>query len=252
MLRMGRIVRVLAAPLLLAWVSISGCASTLPPPKDMPGQRRVWWSPTLELPSLANIAAEMQKPFMDTFPVSRRRQSTAETANISTCTDYFRLTGQGFHAESDQDIALLQMAGARCHALKILADAGFVGSVPNPSTDWRALGLESLPPALGPQVNPADRDERTAASAIGKTWKAAEPSARLTAEAPNRAEVVGQDWTVTLELWAVGDFVKAGRDQLLVFSRAKGTEGSWQEIELRLLDRPPSKGPYQVIRTAPL
>jgi len=239
------------AGLVAAVVSCNGCgtaASELKDPANRP-TRRVWLSPSLELSSLSEIRAQIARPFPEPFPVARVASGARTVQDtVSSCSDYFVKTGQGFQAVSDQDFAVLQATGARCHALRLLDGSGFQVAMPAPPLDLRRIGLDALPPILGPQVSPADRDAREAATKRELSWRAFEPAARFTASAGDRARITGVDWSVVLELWAIGDFDGRGTDQLLVFTRASGTEGNWQESKLRILGRPSPAAPFRVMQ----
>jgi hypothetical protein len=237
--------------LVLALGNSSGCGAGASRSKEPVGasSRRVWWSSALELSSLVDLPRQIARPFPDPFPVARAAPGAkTEQDTVSSCASYFAKSVQGFHAVSDQDFALLQAAGARCHALRLLADGGFRVAMLAPPVDLRRLGLDALPAVLGPQVSPADRDARDVATRKGLSWRAFEPAARFEAGAADRARVSGADWSVVLELWATGDFEGRGTDQLLVFTQASGTEGSWQESKLRILGRSSPVSPFRVIR----
>jgi hypothetical protein len=231
-----------------SWIGCGAAASAFKGPVSV-SARRVWWSPALELSSLAEIPAQLARPFPEPFPVARVTPGGGlEQGAVASCSDYFAKTGQGFQAVSDQDVAVLQAMGARCSALRLIDVSRFQVTISTPPYDLQRVGLDILPPSLGPQVSPTDRDARQAATKKGLSWKTFDPAARYSASTADRARIAGADWSVALELWATGDFDGSGADQLLVFTRATGTEGTWQESKLRILRRISAGSRFVVLR----
>jgi hypothetical protein len=236
---------------MVATASWNGCGAAASALKDpaIVSVRRVWWSPALELSSISEIPVQLARPFPEPFPVAIVAPGGGlEQGAVVSCSDYFVKTVQGFQAVSDQDIAVLQATGARCSALRLIGVSRFQVAISTPPYDLQRVGLDTLPPVLGPQVSPTDRDARQAATKKGLSWKAFDPAARYTASSADRARIAGADWSVALELWATGDFDGSGGDQLLVFTRATGSEGSWQESKLRVLRRTSGGSPLVVLR----
>ena len=191
----------------------------------------------LDLTGPADISVALARPFDSTFPVAALGSDGGVLqGEVANCSQYFAMVARGFHAVSDQDFFILKTTGARCHALRMLVARGASLKDPPLDLDFRKSGLESLPPTLGPAPSPKEDADRDAAAAAGMSWRTFEPSAALEAPSAHRAKVTGPAWSERLEVWAIGDLRKVGATEALVFSSVTGTEGSWFEIKLRLLD----------------
>jgi hypothetical protein len=232
-----------AVPLLCGALALGGCHPAPAPagPGAAPGSApaaaaTMWWSPSLQLPSLQEIPARLERPFeapIDVAAVASGQQQA------TSCTSYFALRARGFEAATVGDTAALKVEGTACYTIRALASArpAARGSLQEFRLDPAALAM--LPPVMGPQPNPADIEGRRRATGAGKSWAAYDPQARLTASDPARARVTAGDTTTEIEILARADFDGNGTDDLLVSTISYGREGSWREVRLHMLTRAP-------------
>lgn len=229
------------------WISVSclvavGCAQTTVPTPVPARTGDLWWSPALGLPTLGGIEESLGRAFDSPYDVFlAEKGAPPKPAIVTNCENYFQLREEGYEPLTETDLAAFKLEGARCNAIRALRAA-------QPGTRNRldAFRLEStalslLPPAMGPENSPLDREERQRATELGKSWGEFNPGASIAPSGPYEAKVVGSDWTTELELLGLADFNGDGSDDLLVRSLSYGKEGSWREVRLRLLSRPTGK-----------
>lgn len=236
--------------LLLAVVPLAACASAVPTATtaaSKPVAAAVWWSPSLELLSPADIDERLKRPFEDSFDVIKPGPSgTMEHQQITDCVSYARWRDLGYEPQILNDLAGLKIEGALCQAIRLVREArpGLI-----PSTDLTAVSpalLPHLPATLGPQVSPAERERRQVAAAKGTSWATADPGLTLDAISAEVGVVKGPTWMTKLEILVRGDLDGDGVQDLLVRTVSSGTEGSWREVRLRLLRAVPGHPVYAV------
>jgi hypothetical protein len=94
------------------------------------------------------------------------------------------------------------------------------GSLSNLALTSGVLAL--LPPVLGPEAMPADKERREAANRRGLSWAALDHDAVVTVTSPTAVHVKGQDWRTDVTVLARGDLDADGRDDLLVQTVSSG------------------------------
>jgi hypothetical protein len=215
------------------------------PPRASP---ELWWSPSLKLASLSEIPQALARPFDYPFDVVAT-SSSGETlqATMANCTDYLALRVKQYEAATQNDFTAMKLEGSRCHALTALQNArpGSQPTIPAPLLSDSALSM--LPPALGPEATPADRERRENATHAGTSWQTLDPDAVIVSKGPRAAAVSGSDWTTQLEVLAQADFDGDGREEVLLSTVSYGREGSWREVRLRLLSRAPGSPTLAVV-----
>jgi hypothetical protein len=209
---------------------------------------KVWWSQLLKLASIQGIPEALALPFDAPIDVAGKSPSgSLEQATMTNCETYFTLRKQGYEARSEVDFAAMKVEGARCHALTALRNTASPSAHPLDRFSLGRDALAELPPALGPEPSPGERERRENATRQGISWSAFDPQATITTRGPESGIVKGPDWTTRLEILVRGDFTGDGTMGVLLRTVSYGTEGSWKEVRLRILSREGNK-PVLVIR----
>jgi hypothetical protein len=195
----------------------------------------VWWAPELGLPSLESIPARLEQPFDEPFEIVAMDGGQLRSASAPNCSTALMLAGKGYLPMADVDAVAFKLEVARCQTVQWLGRAKQAGAGSLASFRLDAEALSILPPALGPEPNPQDVEDREAATIAGTSWQAHDPESRLTPTEPGHAKVQGANWTTEIILLGRGDFDADGRDDILLQTLAYGTEGSWKEVRLHQL-----------------
>jgi hypothetical protein len=223
----------------VAAILLGACAqnrpTSLPTPDGNAPTGDVWWAPELGLRSLESIPARIEQPFDEPFEVVAMQGGQVRSASAPNCSTALMLVGKGYLPMADVDAVAFKLEVSKCQALQWLGGAkpAGVGSLASFRLDAEALSV--LPPALGPEPNPQDVEDREAATIAGTSWQARDPESRVTTMEAGHAKVQGADWTTEMTLLGRGDFDADGRDDILLQTLAYGTEGSWKEVRLHQL-----------------
>jgi hypothetical protein len=195
-----------------------------------------WWSPALKLGSVEEIPSALTRPFEDAFEVAG---PDGATDRIASCTDYQRLRPLGYAPLDQTSFGALQEQAVRCQSLFVLQR----GNASRNAELLILLGmpdlLSFLPASMAPADSNDERKRRAAAQAAGEGWSAYDTTLRLLKQHAQRAELAGATGKTQLELYAAGDFDGDGAQDALIKGLSFGDEGTWLEMRLWLVARPP-------------
>ena len=208
--------------LLFSFIASSQTAA----PKD-----KVQWSPLLKLENRKEIDQRLSQPFGDVF------QGTVggNSATISNCTEFLKISGKGFHAADNMQATVLHNDGVDCVALNMLRTAKAPRRHLLPGFEINSDSLRVLPPELSPGVSWEMIAKAKAAGEAGSSWKTYVPDANAVAIGENQISVSQADWKTQVTLYARGDFSGRGNEEVLVRCDYAATKGTFRNSQLFLL-----------------
>ena len=242
----------LAALLALLGACVQHVVEPQPARPDTPPANAVWWAPELGLDSLEAVGRRLEQPFEDAFDVVALVDGQMRSAVAPNCSQALVLLGKGYQPMSDGDAAAFKLEVAKCQVVKALGTAKPAARGLLASFRLNADPLSVLPPALGPEPNPTDVEERAAATKAGKSWRVHDPEARITASDARHAKVDGGGWTTELELLARADFDADGRDDIMILALSYGADGSWRQVRLHQLSANEGHPIFQLVKQIPI
>jgi hypothetical protein len=221
---------------LLAAVIATGCSTSLP----------VQWSPSLHLANLSDVAGRMNQPFGDVFTGTiNGRQAT-----VANCSDYLRLSKQGFRDPNDQEARVLHSDAAECVALNLFESATPARTTYLADFKLTPESLTSLPPELAPAVSDEQDALAKAADGAGRSWKDYVPEAQATSgKRSSEIEVTQPGWLSKVIEYGRADFTGAGNQQLLVRVDYASTDGTYGDSKIFLLGRGTAQARLRLVKT---
>lgn len=208
----------------------------------------IWWSPELELDSLADIEARLDRPFWpeDTegLPLVPPFGDGTDTVSANSCATLLRLTDVGYAGLGTNGIGVVSWLAARCRTIDMLQRAK-----PPQRSYLRSFTLDAdavnYLPAL---VNNSPSCEFICREHAANERRIPFPRMHEVESIEQHDDggiTVNQDWwETTLSILARADFTADGLDDLLLMSRTAATEGSMRGANLFLLSR---TGPGDVL-----
>ena len=209
----------------------------------------VWWSPSLKLDSIDAASKRLAEPFAYPYDVVAPAKGSATQQEVVTnCSTYFKLRPQGFEPMSQPDLAAMKLEGASCEAIRALRSVRPASKGDTKSVVRDSSALSLLPPDLGPEEMPAERQRRESATRQGLARAAVDPRATVTSLDSTSIRVQSDAWRTDVVILGRGDFDGDGSDDLLLQPVSSAREGSWREVRLRLLSRQNGSPVLRVIR----
>jgi hypothetical protein len=214
---------------------IVGCAGgTHRAEPPVAGGVGVWWAESLHLPSREAIPDELHRPFEDPIDVVGRAGVAPPTAQLRSCADYLQLRGRGYAPVRDDAWGAMREAGARCQALRLLAESRPARIGASKLLDSPRL-LDWLPPTLGPQTSPDLKEARGEAARRGQSWRAFEPAVEVTSQMRTKAVIHSRDYETILELMATADVDGDGAADEIIKVTSSGSAGNWVDQRIVIL-----------------
>ncbi|MDQ2776600.1 MAG: hypothetical protein M3Y57_17030 [Acidobacteriota bacterium] len=235
---------------LLTALTATSCSTTTP--QSEPARTAslpVEWSPSLHLANLSDVPGRMNLPFGDVFTgtVNGRR------ATIANCSDYLRLSKQGFKDPNDQEVGVLHNDAAECVALSLLEAAKPARKTYLADFKLTPASLTLLPPELAPAVSDTQEAAAKAADSEGKSWKDYVPEAQATAgKRGSEIEVKQPGWLTKVMEYGRADFTGGGSQQLLIRVDYASTEGTYGDSKIFLLGRGTAQARLKLGQTVPV
>ncbi|HEX9241099.1 MAG TPA: hypothetical protein VF875_01525 [Anaeromyxobacter sp.] len=159
-------------------------------------------------------------------------------AHPATCAGFLRLIGSGWEPGSTLEIHAAGSLLFRCGGLDLVArarparESHVAEPIAGPSS------LAQLPPCVG-GMHASDDVHAAAmrASAERVSWGRFDPTAKMEEGSRTKLAVRDSDAETTLEVLAEGDIDGDGRQDLVVSSRVRATEGTWTRYGVYALTR---------------
>jgi len=205
-------------------------------------QYPVRWTRAVAPPSRSALEAKLRKP------VKKPRgqdihQHFGRGAEIRTCVDYLRALKDGWSdSASTYEITTESFFKDQCDVawLTLAAKPSRVSYVRGFKLNEAAL--DRLPPFLSPD---APDDEAAEAERKGLSWKKFKPGLKVVGKGADWITVNEDNWHITLELKAFGDFNGDGVEDVLLFKSDYALEGTMRGYWPVILTRVTAGGPFK-------
>lgn len=201
----------------------------------------VWWSPSLELTSLDQIDARLQRDLWPTLDaemeVYLNHDGAKDKAIARNCKALIELTDADYWALSSLDYFVQRSKLAHCRAIKMLgqgraADVSYLRSfVMNESA------VIYLPALVGLTSSCRRTCEHIDANARGLAIPEFETIIKIEELSDDEMVIISEGWEVRLEVFARGDFTADGVDDILLYSGGSAIGGSFATASFFLLTR---------------
>lgn len=222
-------------------LALAGCN-----PDPDPAQRSavpVWWSTSeLGISRLAEVDAELTKPFDGGLVVNGPAKERGLVANCGTALD---LQARGYKAQYPRDIAALGVLTAKCLTLQAFKTAKPASISFMPERPYNARLLEVLPAALAPAISGAQQEVIERATKGGEPIRMVEPTVVFEAARDEEIHINGEGWQETLMVLGRADFDGDGKQDWLLRADLAMERGTYRNSRLFLLTR---NSPDSVLR----
>lgn len=195
-------------------------------------------TPALRMANGLNVAQALVAPFDETFTVHDPSGSSAGMT-VRNCRDHLALGRRRLNTDSAMNDQTLLVIGTRCVALDWIATVRSDVHKPQPHFSLRGLKVQQLPPQLDLIISRDSQEEARDASRRGESILSMEPDITLRVEAPDKARLSTPDWVADLTLYAYGDFLGDGSQQIVLQTNAGVVGGTYRASYLYLLSRKP-------------
>lgn len=225
---------VLCASLALACGTAAADESSSEPPYP------VWWSPALELDSLDDIDAQLERaqwPNSGGLPLAKWDGDIREEASAVNCIELERLVAAGFEGIGSNGFGIQLYTQAFCRGIEAMRRAR-----PAETSYLRDFVLDEeaihfLPPMLT-DSSPCEFICRHPIAEEGRIpLSQFEPVTRLNIVNDHQLEMWPLDWKTIVTILGRGDFNRDGLDDLLVLANGGSMSGTWSGAQIYLLSR---------------
>lgn len=206
-------------------------------------------SPELGIDANRSVDAALAEPFRHTYEVSVGKPPELFTKTVRNCLDYLPIEAAIYSAGSALREQSLRAQGARCDAYGLLRVAKVAARSSFHDFSFARLPVKALPPGLAVVIS---RDEESKANEISVQDGSILDLVRdvtLRATSPNTAELATRDWSATLTVYAYGDFLNDGNEEMLLRRDAYAVHGSYRSISVFLLTR--EKSGLRIVQQRP-
>ncbi len=195
----------------------------------------VWWSSSeLGVVRLADIDAELAKPFDGGITVNNAAKDKALVADCSSARD---LQSKGYAAQYPRDIAVLGVLTAKCLALEALKSAKPARSSYMPERPYTPRVIEYLPAALAPAFSKDQLLAVERATKRGEPIRMVEVTVAFEAARDEEIHINGEGWQETLMVLGKGDFDGDQQQDWLLRSDLAVERGTYRNSRLFLVSR---------------
>ena len=239
--------RVIVASFFVVPPLFTSCAAPPVEPRAEPGNDfEVRWAESLGLTGRADVPNRLSEPWGYSLDVYRLDETRGrETASMSDCVSYFRLSDAGFEARPIHEQLDL---GADCHAIRAIGEATASRASHLEGFRLDERSVELLPPDLSLIVSDDDARRVETANAAGHAWSQVEPIGSVTVERSGAILVEGDGWGVRVALLTWGDFDGDGVEDVVAKLGGWLTEGSYRTTRLVVLTRPEAGARLKLVR----
>lgn len=205
------------------------------------GPYPIWWSPRLELTSLDQIDARLQRDLWPTIDakmeVYLNHDGTKDKALARNCKSLIELTDADYWALSSLEYFVQRSELAHCRAIKMLGQgrAADVSYLRNFTMNESAVIY--LPALVGLTSSCRRTCEYIDANARGLAIPEFETIIKIEELSDNEMVLISEGWEVRLEVLARGDFTADGVDDILLYSSGSAIGGSFATASSFLLIR---------------
>jgi hypothetical protein len=206
-------------------------------------------SPELGITPTRSIDSALGEPFRHAYKVTVGKPPELVSKTLHNCLDYLPVEESIYSAGSALDEHSLRAQGARCDAYDLLRLAKASANPSFSDFSFAHLSVKALPPGLALIISDDERMKASAIAARDGSILELERAATLRATGPNTAELTTKDWTATLTVYAHGDFLSDGNEELLLRRDAYAIHGSYRSISVFLLAR--GKSGIRIVRQRP-
>jgi len=234
-LRLAQIARTVGLAVLWAGPALANPALAEDPPYP------VWWSPVLELDSLEDIDARLERTFWpgddEGMPLFKIEADEREDVSAANCIELRLLVDKGYRGAGSHDYWVQEYLLAHCRAIEWMRRAR-----PAKRSFLRDFVLDEE--AI--HVLPALVDISPSCDFVCRQRVANErpiplsqftPVFRITVTSDEEIEIRTLAIETDLSILARGDFNDDGLDDLLLLTSSGATEGTWANAEIYLLSR---------------
>jgi hypothetical protein len=176
-------------------------------------------------------------------------EGTAHPDGVNNCSDWLARRRRLPASEATGPDAQAQKSTlVDCLVLQELRSAAAARSSHVADLNWDEHLMPLLPPQLAITVSDEAVRAAKAAAARGRAWADVDKTATASADGSDRIVVKGDGFVERLILWGRGDFNRDGRQDLLVQSVDRLTEGTYRNMRLFVLTRRNANGKLSVVR----
>ena len=201
----------------------------------------VWWSPVLELDSLDDIDARLERHIWrgndEGLPLAKWDGETREEASAVNCMELGRLVAAGFNGIGSNGVGVQMYTQALCRAIEAMRRArpGETSYLREFELDEKAIHLlpamVDISPSCDYQCRQWVANERRIPLSMF------EPVIRVTVKSDEQIRIRTIDWVSIVTILGRGDFNDDGLDDLLVLVNGGSMSGTWGGAGLYLLSR---------------
>ncbi len=201
----------------------------------------IWWSPSLELTSLDQIDARLQRdlwPGLDAeIEVYLNHDSAKDKAIARNCKALIELTDADYWALSSLDYFVQRSKLAHCRAIEMLGQGrtADISYLRNFAMNDNAVIY--LPALVGLTSSCRQTCEYIVANARGLALPDFETIIRIEELSDDEMVITSEGWQVRREVLARGEFTADGVDDILLYSGGGAIGGSFATASLFLLTR---------------
>ena len=194
--------------------------------------------------SLQAIDQRLTQPFGDVF----EGMAQGQKATVANCSDYLRLSQQGFQPDGPNSVVILHSDGVECEALSLLKSARAPQARSLAAFQMTVNSLSILPAELAPAVSNEVIAQEKAADAAGGSWRTFAPKSEVKVLSPWRISVTQPNWSTQLIVYARGDFSGGGEDEVMMRADYHALQGTFGNSKLFLLKPGVKPGRWQLVR----